>query len=391
MGWILVAAVVSIIGILVQQDNAMMSRKTAENLQTQSEEFNAAEAEKSRNWQEDFYLKYESPEAMLNSYKSLGMSENAALQAISGVTGSIPSGASASTGIPSNPYAGMNSFNDLFNQILSGAKTASEKESVDISNQWQPSLNDANIKSTLGQLDLNWQKFGLDKDLFYKVTVPLANNTVNKTLSEIKAIEQSIRESEERVNQIIAQSRLIKEQTITEQYKQDNLSSDTVLKQAQTLTEGYKQENLEASTVGQKIQNQLDAISLDMSQQLGMDVRLSFQNQLAFSAGKLGGTASKKVGDVLVRLGDDFLASWDETVSALKHTFDGLSTSLRYKSAAGRAYRYVKDEFDHAFEPTGKNGLNKDFKNWQKSRIKYYGESLKQLEDWINRNTRYGM
>lgn len=79
-----------------------------------SRNFQSAEADKARQWQEDFYQQYESPAAKIRQYEEAGLNPALIYGGASGATSvpsaSVPSGASASVGMPDSAASSLLQF-----------------------------------------------------------------------------------------------------------------------------------------------------------------------------------------------------------------------------------------------------------------------------------------
>ena len=202
--------------------------------------FQSAEAEKARQWQEDYYNQYESPQARIRQYEDAGL--NPALlygsQLGSGSVPSIsvPAGDSASVGMPSSGAGDLLSFigemmsmKSLINKNnADAAKANAEADNVKQKTEWDPKL---------------WQS-ELDKN---EATTSNLLAGVNKALAEIDKIDQDIRESESRFKVNEKQADLILSQTgktaieaANEALKSKGIEANNRLVAQQVLTEAAK-------------------------------------------------------------------------------------------------------------------------------------------------------
>ena len=82
-------------------------------------QFQSAEADEARQWQEDYYLKYESPQARIRQYEDAGLNPallyGSNLGSGAAPSASLPSGSTASVGFPSDGTGLL----DFIGQMLS--------------------------------------------------------------------------------------------------------------------------------------------------------------------------------------------------------------------------------------------------------------------------------
>lgn len=385
MEWLLVGLFLSAVSYFINSGERAKSKQDALDIQHDQQEFNAEQAELAYDRQTEFWLEHQSPEAMFNQYRKLGASESASLMSALGVSPSVSQSPMASSGIASGLGAGVNTISDLFTSITSGFNQYLQGQKAREETKWVGSVNEANIKATLSQLELNWVKFGLDKNTFDYISKPLAEMSLDKSRQDIEEskarvdeigakilqIEQSIKESKQNVNESIARVDFINAQTTTEGYKQENLAADTGLKESQT-------DLVASQTTGQDIENSLQLLSLGLSQSLGFDCRLSWQTQAA---------------NALQVISNGITTSWFDFKKSVDKTYDGLLTGMEYQDLAHRGVDHVQKFMTNPFFPhynafnKGKNHFSDSYDKWLQKR----GKHFKSLENWINSNTRYGM
>lgn len=385
MEWLIIGLFVSAVSYFLNQGERAAAKQDALDIQHDSQEFESAETDKARQFQEDFYLKYQSPEALMSQYRSLGASETASLMSALGLSPSLPSAVKASSSPAGGLGTGVNTMSDLLNSLTGGFNQMMQGQKSKEETKWVGAVNDANIKATLGQLEIHWKQFGLQKDSFEQISKPLAQMSLDKTRQEIEEskqrmkqseaqilqIEQQIMESKQNINESNARIDLLNAQTETEGFKQQNLAADTSLKDAQ-------QGLVESQTEGQDIQNALDSIALAMSQNLGMDVRLNWMNQTIYAGGKF--------------FNETFNLPWQEFSKSVSKTFDGLLHGMDMQDLSHKALDYTERFMSNPFYPhynVTKGGfkVGQSYQQWLRKR----GKKWKAAEDWINKNTRYGM
>lgn len=202
--------------------------------------FQSAEAEKARQWQEDYYNQYESPQARIRQYEDAGLNPallyGSQLGSGSAPSTSVPAGDSASVGMPSSGAGDLLSFigemmsmKSLINKNnADAAKANAEADNVKQKTEWDPKL---------------WQS-ELDKN---EATTSNLLAGVDKALAEIDKISQDIRESESRFKVNEKQADLILSQTgktaieaANEALKSKGIEANNRLVAQQVLTEAAK-------------------------------------------------------------------------------------------------------------------------------------------------------
>lgn len=202
--------------------------------------FQSAEAEKARQWQEDYYNAYESPQARIRQYEDAGLNPallyGSQLGSGSAPSTSVPAGDSASVGMPSSGAGDLLSFigemmsmKSLINKNnADAAKANAEADNVKQKTEWDPKL---------------WQS-ELDKN---EATTSNLLAGVDKALAEIDKISQDIRESESRFKVNEKQADLILSQTgktaieaANEALKSKGIEANNRLVAQQVLTEAAK-------------------------------------------------------------------------------------------------------------------------------------------------------
>lgn len=163
------------------------SAKTGQSLSNAEREanaFNSSEAQKARDWEEQQYLKYESPKAMMDQYQAAGL--NPALM-YEGYSPSTPMTDVSANSV--SPNSETDVMSDLF-QMITGAMTL--KQSID-KNKAEISLIDAqkrNIESDTTGKDIDNSNKQRGYDLSFRLTE-----------AEISEINQALKESDQRINE----------------------------------------------------------------------------------------------------------------------------------------------------------------------------------------------
>lgn len=367
MATFLIMAFISILSIGITASNNDENLQASKDLQNDAQDFNHNEAELDRQWQEDMYNQYYSPEAMFQQYRNTGLSSNAAAMAASGISGFNGSGASATSGIANNPLSGNNGMSQLMEAITNNIRsshlnelTDSQKEGQDLSNQWLPTMNAANVHQLENDIWYKRNMFGLSEREFNEVTKPVAQSTIDLNTSEIdKNIQilnnlyQDYLNAKETFHKIQSETRL------------NNANAERVdtlipLEAQQMEAQTTK---IKSETESINIENDINRISRNLSQVVGFDVHLDWQNGMIYKNLETGINAGTKV--------EDWFRIAKQTLRASK-------TPLKIKGLAYSSFGKAKDYVSKWY---------KGETDWQRREA----ASLKELEDWINHNTRYGM
>ncbi|WP_370818598.1 hypothetical protein [Butyricimonas paravirosa] len=130
------------------------TRKWATKENQLNRDFSAEQAELARQWQEDFYNQYSSPEAMRKQYEAAGMNPYLAMENSGGSVGSAPGASSGPSAAPSNSWnpvpINLSGVSDAINSLFGNMKTAVE---TDMEKQFGSDLRKAQIFKDLGG---NW-------------------------------------------------------------------------------------------------------------------------------------------------------------------------------------------------------------------------------------------
>lgn len=224
-----------------------------------------------------FWHDNQSPNALMQQYTNLGASPTAALQSILGMSPSAPSpasggsaaGASAS-GFSTLPQM-LQALQESYNSQYNNANTFANTENIMLQNEWLPIMNQGSLDSMYGHLKLDFDKLGLDRDIFEKVTLPVANSTINLNQSQILLNQQKLHNLCAERLKILQEIETLKAQE-TNQYAQAGLANAQVgLVKQQTLTE-------EQETQFKTYENRLKAIDVELSEFTGSNLTLPWQN-----------------------------------------------------------------------------------------------------------------
>lgn len=251
-------------------------------------EFQSAEAQKARQWQQDFFTKYQSPQAQVRQYQEAGL--NPALIYGRGVTplsassaSSGPSGDSASVQMPAVDSS------SLAQMLFSAAKLPSEidllnsqaddfrasAEGKNIHNAYSPQLLEQELQK--GEMSvLNSQAALTTAQFQWQLMSSRAKlNYVNSQLTDVQ------------IDSIIAQTEKTKLEQVTEFLRQQNIIADTEIKgetrrfvAAQVVTEEMRPALLAAQTYLDNMQG--NSFSLDNFQK-GVENRLTKNTGVAKS------------------------------------------------------------------------------------------------------------
>lgn len=251
-------------------------------------DFQSAEAQKARQWQQDFFTKYQSPQAQVRQYQEAGL--NPALMYARGVT---PVSASSASNGPTGDSASVQmpavDSSSLLQMLFGAAKLPSEIDLLNaqaddfrasakgknIENAYSPQLFEQNLRR--GEMDiLNTQA---------AITTAQYQWTLMSSQEQLNLVKANLTEAQ--ITDVLASASLKEKQAATEVLKQANLNVTNDLLAAQIATEQMKPALLAAQTVLARSQSQ--SISLD-----------NFQKEVTNEITKLTGIGSVKTMPELV-------------------------------------------------------------------------------------------
>ena len=201
-------------------------------------QFQSAEADEARQWQEDYYLKYESPQARIRQYEDAGLNPallyGSNLGSGAAPSASLPSGSTASVGFPSDGTGLLDFIGQMLSiksqislnkakatQAMSDANKADAEASESKQRQdwnpklWQSQLDTgvvsrdnlrAGIQKLMSDINLNSSKVKLT-DAQIKETLASVDNTVVDTAKKQLEIDGV------RVNNELLAAKVIEVQT----------------------------------------------------------------------------------------------------------------------------------------------------------------------------------
>lgn len=130
------------------------TRKWATKENQLNRDFSVQQAEAARQWAEDFYNDYSSPEAMRAQYEAAGMNPYLAMENAGGSVGSSPTASSGPSASPSNSWnpvpLNFSSVSDAINSYFGNLRSATE---TDMEQQFGSDLRKSQIFQNLGG---NW-------------------------------------------------------------------------------------------------------------------------------------------------------------------------------------------------------------------------------------------
>ncbi len=272
-------------------------------------DFQSAEAQKARQWQEDFYTHYQSPQAQVRQYQDAGLNPalmygRGATPAASASTASNgPAGDTASVGLPiSDPSS-------LVQMILGLAKLPSEIDLMqsqaddfraaatgkDIQNAFSPQILEQNLRK--GEMDiLNTQA---------AITTAQYQWALMSSQEQLNLVKASLTEAE--IKDVLASADLKEKQAATEVLKQANLEVTNELLAAQIATEKMKPAMIAAQTV--LTRNQGISISLD-----------NYQKEVTNSITELTGVSvPKTMPELVFKVAGAFTQQVDKGITSAKN------------------------------------------------------------------------
>ena len=274
-------------------------------------DFQSAEAQKARQWQEYFFTKYQSPQAQVRQYQDAGL--NPALMYARGVT---PISASSASNGPSGDSASVQmpavDSSSLLQMLFGAAKLPSEIDLLNaqaddfrasatgknIENAYSPQIFEQNLRK--GEMDiLNTQA---------AITTAQYQWTLMSSQEQLNFVKANLTDAQ--ITDVLASASLKEKQAATEVLKQANLEVTNDLLAAQIATEQMKPALIAAQTVLARTQSQ--SISLD-----------NFQKEITNEITSLTGIGSIKTMPELVFKAAGGFTKW--TVNAITNTKNWLT------------------------------------------------------------------
>lgn len=272
-------------------------------------DFQSAEAQKARQWQEDFYTQYQSPQAQVRQYQAAGL--NPALMYGRGATPAA-SASTASNGPSGDTASGVIAPADpssLLNLVFGMAKLPSEIDLLnaqaddfrasatgkDIENAYSPQILEQNLMK--GEMDiLNTQA---------AITTAQYQWALMSSQEQLNLVKASLTEAE--IKDVLASADLKEKQAATEVLKQANLEVTNELLAAQIATEKMKPAMIAAQTV--LARNQGVSISLD-----------NYQKEVTNSITELTGVSvPKTMPELVFKVAGSFTQRVDRGITSAKN------------------------------------------------------------------------
>lgn len=272
-------------------------------------DFQSAEAQKARQWQEDFYTQYQSPQAQVRQYQAAGL--NPALMYGRGATPAA-SASTASNGPSGDTASGVIAPADpssLLNLVFGMAKLPSEIDLLnaqaddfrasatgkDIENAYSPQILEQNLMK--GEMDiLNTQA---------AITTAQYQWALMSSQEQLNLVKASLTEAE--IKDVLASADLKEKQAATEVLKQANFEVTNELLAAQIATEKMKPAMIAAQTV--LARNQGVSISLD-----------NYQKEVTNSITELTGVSvPKTMPELVFKVAGSFTQRVDRGITSAKN------------------------------------------------------------------------
>lgn len=298
----LIAAGASLAGNAI--GSASQNKVNATNLQISRENnaFNAAEAEKQRNWQESMWDKnneYNSPSAMV----SRGLNPYIGSSVGAGVSKSPASGGAAASAAPS---PSLQAFRPDFSDVGSALASMAQARAAMINAENNTKLVPYEINRILG--DTNYRNIGIGQSGYWNASTGRESALLDqsKEYQELKNMEFAGRLTKAQEAQILLDSdaQQILNKYLDEQQQADlfikgqtlaNLYAQGALTEAQFKTEMAKAVKLSVETNGLRIQNRVaeetaDSLiyaNIQANRALGLGSSWDFKNMNAIKKGKL--------------------------------------------------------------------------------------------------------
>lgn len=248
-------------------------RKWASKENQLNRDFSAQQAELARQWQEDYYNKYSSPEAIRKQYEAAGMNPYLAMENSGGSVGSAPGASSGPSASPSNSWnpipINLSGVSDAINSLFVNMKTAVE---TDMEKQFGSDLRKSQIFQQLGgnwaPLEEVFQKYQRSRAGDY---AGLQDTTLRQNVQGQKiALENSLAQGA--ILTLDAQAKRIMNQYIEPQQQAELMAASArwfdmmqggILKQQQVKQSIAETIRIYAQAQGQKIDNKIAESTAD--------------------------------------------------------------------------------------------------------------------------------
>lgn len=271
-------------------------------------EFQSAEAQKARQWQQDFFTKYQSPQAQVRQFQEAGL--NPALMYARGVT---PVSASSASNGPVGDSASVQmpavDSSSLLQMLFGAAKLPSEIDLLNaqaedfrasatgknIENAYSPQILEQNLRK--GEMDiLNTQA---------AITTAQYQWALMSSQEQLNIVKANLTEAQ--ITDVLASADLKEKQAATEVLKQANLEVTNELLAAQIATEKMKPAMIAAQTV--LARNQGTSISLD-----------NYQKEVTNSITELTGiSVPKTMPELVFKVAGAFTQKVDKGITSAKN------------------------------------------------------------------------
>lgn len=271
-------------------------------------DFQSAEAQKARQWQQDFYTQFQSPQAQVRQFQDAGL--NPALMYGRGVT---PASASSASNGPSGDSASVQmpavDSSSLLQMLFGAAKLPSEIDLLNaqaddfrasatgknIENAYSPQILEQNLRK--GEMDiLNTQA---------AITTAQYQWSLMSSQEQLSLVKANLTEAQ--ITDVLASASLKEKQAATEVLKQANLEVTNDLLAAQIATEQMKPVLIAAQTVLARTQSQ--SISLD-----------NFQKEITNEITNLTGVGSiKTMPELVFKVAGGFTKWADNAITKSKN------------------------------------------------------------------------
>ena len=209
--------------------------------------FQSAEAEKARQWQEEYYNQYESPQARIRQYEEAGLNPallyGSQLGSGSAPSTSVPSGDSASVGMPSSGAGDLLSF---IGQMLS-LKSIINKNNADALNA-EADADNKRADTKLKHMQYDWNPRLFQSEISKNEAnaanllagVKVAEEQVNKLVADQNLISSRIRLNDQESQLILQQCNKTAIEAVNERLRSQGIESNNRLLAQQVCTEVVK-------------------------------------------------------------------------------------------------------------------------------------------------------
>lgn len=192
----------------------------------ENNQFNAAQAELARQFQEDFYLKYQSPAAMMSQYKDAGLNP---VLAAGYATNTPPSASSASAGSSPSAAAATSGMNGVGPMDLIGSIASIMKLKAEIN------LINSEAQKNRSSSEKDYSGIRVDNATIKQMSIQ-NEQTLNSISNDNKRVENEVRHINGILSQIVESNKVTRKQVEEIDAQIKRMSVQNALDEQQKIT-----------------------------------------------------------------------------------------------------------------------------------------------------------